>query len=136
MVVLGSVLGASAQMSTGAQMGLRVPALFAALLMVAQGLLELDRNRRQMARAELTAPIVTPSGEVVPVSRAGYLPSTASAQPGPQHAALPTTLMGLAGWLGLAVLVTGGSAVTLSVLATVGAFLLFAMGWQAMLGPR
>ena len=136
MVVLGGVLGASTQMSTGAQISLRVPALFAALLMVAQGLLELERNRRQIARAERSAPIVTPSGEVVQVSRADYLPSSVSAPPGPQHAALPTTLMGLAGWLGLAVLVTGGSAVTLSVLASVPAFMLFAMGWQAMLGPH
>lgn len=135
LLVLGSLLGAATQTASSADMGLRVPSLFAALLMVAQGLLELERARRERARKpEQKVAVVTTAGEAG-AARAGYQTAQPPATT-PVRLVIPVSLMALASWLGLAVLTSGGEAVALSVLATISAFLLFALGWQVLLGSR
>jgi len=144
LLVLGAALGAATQMSPAAAMGLRVPALFAALFMVAQGLYEVERVRRRRPPSGDGTAGTAASGDGVDGLTAGMETArpmyratapTAAASRDKARAAIPALLMGLAGWLGLAVLSgAGNDAVPLSVLATLSAFLLFAIGWQVLLG--
>jgi len=143
LLVLGAALGAATQMSPEATMGLRVPSLFAAFFMVAQGLVETERARRERARASATPSAtqhVRPGGRAdLDAARPAYQAAQPppSAPPGKAGTAIPVLLMVLAAWLGLAVLSgAGNQAVTLSVLATLSAFLLFAIGWQVLLASR
>jgi hypothetical protein len=138
LLVLGALLGIATQMSTLAYMSLRVPALFAALFMVAQGLYELDRLHRDRSRAA-ERPVVVPGTEgLTPQSGRSYPAAPPSSGPtGQARMAIPVILMVLGGWLGLAVLRgSGGEDAVLNVLATTSAFVLFAIGWQVLLGSR
>jgi len=144
LLVLGAALGAATQMSPEATMGLRVPSLFAAFFMVAQGLVELERARRDRARAAAATPAVTHpvrpgGGPDLDAARPAYQapPPPPSGPPNKAGTAIPLLLMALAAWLGLAVLNgAGNQAIALSVLATLSAFLLFAIGWQVLLASR
>ena len=147
LLVLGAALGAATQMSPQAAMSLRVPSLFAALFMVAQGLYEVDRIRRERPRptagagpvGEATSGGLADGIGAAPSARPVYQASAPApaAPPSKARAAIPALLMGLAAWLGLAVLGgAGDAAIPLSVLATLSAFLLFAIGWQVLLGTR
>lgn len=127
------MLGAATQMSSQADMSLRVPSLFAALFMVAQGLYELDRIRRDRLRS----PQQVGAEQVGVAPRRDVVPSPAGEPNGQVRLAIPVVLMCLGGWLGLAVLRgSGGPDLILNVLATLSAFLLFAIGWQVLLGSR
>lgn len=137
LLVLGALLGIATQMSNLAHMSLRVPALFAALFMVAQGLYELDRLHRDRSRVA-ERPAAVPGVEHNPPVGHNYPAAPPASGPsGQARSAIPVILMVLGGWLGLAVLRgSGGADVVLNVLATLSAFVLFAIGWQVLLGSR
>jgi hypothetical protein len=139
MVILGGSLGFATQTAPATtSMGLRVPALFAALLMVAEGLLEFERAlRHHRMRVPAATADGTVPGEIVLVARPGSPASTGNGRLASLRPSIPLILMLLALWLGLAVLFRGGHAdKDLAVLATISTFLLFTLGWSSLLGTR
>lgn len=148
LLFLGSLLGVSTILSTGASLALRLPALLAALIMFSQAVIELTpKGRRATVRATTLQtvepePIVMSSAEVQRArsplpSNAGYpSPMETSAGAAPARRYVPVLMIGLALWLGVAVLFNVGDAPRLSALATIAAFLLFAFGWLDLSGRR
>ncbi len=137
-IVLGVALGAATQGSHDAAMGLRVPALFAALLMVGQGMLDLAGAGRAKDRAKATSSSVSvPVGGVtdIVVSRPVYVQQAPAPKQTAARFAAPVGLMVLSMWLGLAVLFSAGAFTWLSTLSTIAAFMLFALGWQLLMAP-
>jgi hypothetical protein len=137
-LVLGLALGVANQGAGDTAMGLRVPALLAALLMVGQGVVDIRKNlpRRTVE--------VIPDGEGGPRSRelAVVRPmppqppvSVLTTRPSPSTLSVPLTVMFLAAWLGLADLRIAAPA-SLSTLSLISAFALFALGWGLLPARR
>jgi F0F1-type ATP synthase assembly protein I len=138
-IVLGVLLGVVDAASDTSAMGLRVPALLAGFLMVAQGVLDLNRNRQQAAQRAA-------AGEAYQAHAAGqsheaqthsdrprepvYVPPVA-ARPTKETLGVPLLVLGLAIWLGLTVISLEG-APTLRGLSLLSAFLLFSRGWSLL----
>jgi hypothetical protein len=161
-IALGILLGVACAVPTTGEMALRVPALLASLVMVAQGLLDLGRVRQtrlkteqqekadrekaaqdQEARARQKAATPTGStalegrvmqpGEVQPardVVAAQHVPPVAVPTP-KESMTIPMLVLGLAVWLGLAVIGLEAAPV-LRGLALLAAFLLFSHGWSLL----
>lgn len=138
-MVLGVLLGVVDAGSSSSAMGLRVPALLAAFLMVAQGGLELSRNRQQSAQqvggGEMMQGRVISQGQAVqphgdyqrePV----YVPPVA-ARATKESMTVPLLVLALAVWLGLTVIALEGAA-ALRALSLLSAFLLFSHGWSLL----
>jgi hypothetical protein len=135
LTALGASLGFATQTAESAGMGLRVPALFAALLMVAQGLLSLGRALRPDRADQSDDEDASAGEEIVPAARPGSPAAADNLRVMSVRASVAVAFMALAIWLGLAVLVEGvGHEGTLVALAAVSAFVLFALGWSALLG--
>jgi asparagine N-glycosylation enzyme membrane subunit Stt3 len=145
---LGAWLGLVDQAAADTSLWLRAPALVAALLLVAQGLLDLDAFRRggEQARQEErvlagTGTAVTETVEIVEPGRATHRELwTTTKQPLREavtdNSAIAFGVMGLAGWLGFATLTFPNAPRTLIVLALISAFLLFSSAWQVLLRGR
>ncbi len=153
MVVMsfGAYLGLVNQAATDTSGWLRVPALLAALILVAQAIHEVQQLRtpsRSGAGREV-AEVHTPPGTdvvtVVPMEI--QAPGKAVHRDGPVQVKAdrhedpvgvrekPQTIyivMGLAIWLGLASLSNPGAPKSLLVLSLLAAFLLFAESWQML----
>ncbi len=136
-VLLGLLLGIANQGASGTDMSLRVPALLAALLMVAQGVVDFRRGLVAKPTVEQipenTPPTVTrelPTGRPGKLGRANASVAPA-VKPTLATLSLPISVMLLAAWLGWADLVTEAPD-SLAVLSLVASFALFALGWSLL----
>lgn len=141
-LVLGATLGLVDQQATGTSGWLRVPALVASLILVAQAILTIETRRHTVEEPD---EIVTESTEIVvqqvTVSRPGlYQPppttqetttTTKKVREGPQ---VMYFVMGLAVWLGLATLANPSAPRDLLLLSLLASFLLFAEAYKQMRG--
>ncbi len=144
-LVLGVVLGVSNQSADGTGMGLRVPALLAALLMVGQGVVDIKRHlpKRRVVEERDTLLVDDGSGggpRATELAVVRQLPPPAPVQatvvrPTPVNVAVPLTVMVLAAWLGLADLRVEAPT-SLTVLCLIAAFALFALGWSLLPARR
>ena len=146
-MVLGVVLGLVDQRASAASGWLRVPALVAALILVAQAILTIENRRRAVADVRADE-IVTESTEVVTVQQVTLAnPGMAvyKGAPGGSSETVTTTkkvregsqvmyfVMGLAVWLGLATLANPEAPKNLLLLSLLASFLLFS---EACSGAR
>lgn len=147
-MVLGVVLGLVDQRATTASGWLRVPALVAALILVAQAILTIE-NRRRVVVDLREEEIVTESTEIVtvqqvtlanpgmavykgaPASSSETTTTTTKVREGPQ---VMYFVMGLAVWLGLATLANPGAPKNLLLLSLLASFLLFSEAYKQMRG--
>ncbi|MFN8080247.1 MAG: hypothetical protein U0Q19_11850 [Kineosporiaceae bacterium] len=145
-LTLGAGLGLVDQQAMGTSGWLRVPALVASLILVAQAILIIE-TRRHDAEDDAEDEIVADSIDVVahplPVGRPGALtpvpiPAPDDDQPrakrmreGPQ---VMYFVMGLAVWLGLATLANPRAPRLLLTLSLLASFLLFAEAYKQMRG--
>jgi hypothetical protein len=151
LTVLGAALGLADISAPEASGWLRVPALIAALLLAAQGLLDLENARRAKA-THTPAPLPAvpaagaappPTPEVDSPGRAAHRDEVVqvSAKPLPgsgvrENRNVVAGVMGLSIWLGLATLSFPNEARPLVSLSLLAAFLLFANGWAMLRGRR
>jgi len=147
-MVLGVTLGLVDQQATHTSGWLRVPALVASLILVAQAILTVEQRRHTVDR-HAREEFVSESTEVVTVQQIttvsnpgmavhGGMPSaketvttTTKAREGPQ---VMFFVMGLAVWLGLATLANPGAPRNLLLLSLLASFLLFAEAYKQMRG--
>jgi hypothetical protein len=120
--VLGVLLGVSNQVASGTPNALRVPALLAALLMVAQGVIGV--RRALVAAPKTTRPMGAAYGR--PVSAVTALP-----KPKASGYMIPMVVMGLAVWLGLANL-NVDAPTDLTTYSLISSFALFAIAWTVL----
>jgi hypothetical protein len=135
-LVLGLALGIANQGASGTEMGLRVPALLAALLMVGQGVVDLRKNLRR--QVEIIPEATDSRGRELAVVRP--MPpqqpvSVLTTRPSPSTLTVPLCVLFLASWLGLADLRIEAPA-SLSTLSLISAFALFAIGWGLLPARR
>ncbi len=154
-MAFGAYLGLVNQSATGTSGWLRVPALLAALILVAQGILSVQKLRSppsedgsdrplevDAAAAEVVA-WQTHQSDLEHPGRAHHrdvpihikVTGTSSESPSGELGEKPQTIylvMTLAIWLGLASLANPAAPKTLLVLSLLSAFLLFAEAWQMM----
>ena len=137
-LILGLALGVANQGAAGTAMGLRVPALLAALLMVGQGVVDIRKNLPRR-----TVEVIPDSGdgprsrELAVVRPMPPQPpvTVLTTRPSPSTLSVPLTVMFLAAWLGLADLRIAAPA-SLSTLSLISAFALFALGWGLLPARR
>lgn len=154
-MAFGAYLGLVNQAATGTSGWLRVPALLAALILVAQGILGVQQHRASgviMEPEHRDIEVQETSTDVVHQNRArGDVDAPGRAQ----HRDVPVQIkvtaveedaggglrekpqtiyvvMGLAVWLGLASLANPAAPRALLVMALLAAFLLFAEAWQML----
>lgn len=146
-MVLGVVLGLVDQRATTASGWLRVPALVAALILVAQAILTIETRRRVVPDIRADE-IVTESTEIVTVQQVKLTnPGMAVYSGNPASSETVTTtkkvregpqvmyfVMGLAVWLGLATLANPGAPKDLLLLSLLASFLLFSEAYKQMRG--
>jgi vacuolar-type H+-ATPase subunit I/STV1 len=137
-VALGIALGLANQSASDTAMGLRVPALLAALLMVGQGIVNIRKSLPRQEHIEVMQEGGGARGRELAVvhsipNRAPASP--ASVRPTPATLSVPIVVLLLAAWLGLADLRVSAPPV-LSVLSLVAAFALFALGWGLLPARR
>jgi hypothetical protein len=140
-ILLGLALGIANQSAGDTEMVLRVPALLAALLMVSQGILQLRKSlpRQQKVQVVTDQPEV-PGQRGRELALVRELPPRApivvsTPKPSPATLFVPVGVMILAAWLGLADLRVS-SPPSLSSLALLSAFALFALGWGLLPARR
>ncbi|GLY30319.1 hypothetical protein [Kineosporia sp. NBRC 101731] len=135
-LVLGVLLGISAQQADSTGMLLRVPALLAALIMVAQGIQLILRGLPRETEVEVV--------EVMDDSDPSHAHTSVRPRPwagmaalrtDPGSLGLPALVIVLAVWLGLADLRVTDASSSFSSLSMLSAFVLFALGWT-MIPPR
>jgi hypothetical protein len=144
-LILGIMLGVANQGAEGTGMGLRVPALLAALLMVGQGVVDIKRHlpKRRIVEESDTLLVDDGSGSGPRATELAVVrqlppppPVTASVvRPTPVNFSVPITVMVLAAWLGLADLRVEAPT-SLMVLSLIAAFALFALGWSLLPARR
>jgi hypothetical protein len=138
-VALGIALGLANQGATDTAMGLRVPALLAALLMVGQGIVNIRKSLPRQEHIEVVQEGGNgPRGRELAVVHS--IPSRSpaspvSVRPTPATLSVPVVVLLLAAWLGLADLRVDAPPL-LSVLSLVAAFALFALGWGLLPARR
>ena len=145
-LLLGVLLGIANQSAEGTGMGLRVPALLAALLMVGQGVVDIKRHlpkRRIVEESDTqvlvddgsgSGPRATELAVVRPLPPPAPVQATA-VRPTKINLAVPLTVMVLAAWLGIADLRVEAPA-SLTVLSLIASFSLFALGWSLLPARR
>jgi hypothetical protein len=142
---LGILLGVANQGAHDTGMGLRVPALLAALLMTGQGVVDIKRHlpKRRIVEESDTLLVDDGSGagpRTTELAVVRQLPppapvSVQTVRPTPVTLAVPITVMVLAAWLGLADLRVDAPT-SLMILCLVAAFALFALGWSLLPARR
>lgn len=138
-LVLGVALGVANQGAGGTEMGLRVPALLAALLMVGQSVVDLRRNLPRR-RVELVPEQGEPGSRGRELSVVRKMPpsppvNVVTPRPTTSTLGVPIAVMVLAAWLGLADLRVEAPA-SLTALSLISAFALFALGWSLLPARR
>ncbi|GLY17494.1 hypothetical protein LWF15_17795 [Kineosporia rhizophila] len=130
-LVLGILLGMSDQQADGAGMALRVPALIAALIMVAQGIQLILRGLPRQTEVEVVEVVddTDPAHPRTAVRPRPWSAGMAAFRTDPGSLGLPTLVIVLAIWLGLATLRIDDAPANLSNLSMLSAFVLFALGW-------
>jgi hypothetical protein len=152
-MAFGAYLGLVNQAATGTSAWLRVPALLAALILVAQGILGVQQHRATGIIAEphqQDIEVDATSAEVVAWSpKELQAPGRAQHRDAPAPVQIKVTgeeasvgvrekpqtiyfVMALAVWLGLASLANPAAPKSLLVMSLLAAFLLFAEAWQMM----
>jgi hypothetical protein len=144
-LLLGVLLGIANQGADGTGMGLRVPALLAALLMVGQGVVDIKRHMPKSRVVEESETLLVDDGsgsgprptELAVVRQLPPpTPVTSSVvRPSGINLAVPITVMVLAAWLGLADLRVDAPT-SLTVLSLIASFALFALGWSLLPARR
>jgi hypothetical protein len=144
-LTLGIMLGVANQGAEGVGMGLRVPALLAALLMVGQGVVDIKRHlpKRRIVEESDTLLVDDGSGNgprATELAVVRQLPPPPPVQatvvrPTPVNLSVPITVMVLAAWLGLADLRVEAPP-GLMVLSLIASFALFALGWSLLPARR
>jgi hypothetical protein len=143
-LMLGILLGVTNQAADGVGMGLRVPALLAALLMTGQGVVDLKRHWPREVRVVRRRETPEQDGNNVRLSteldKVRPLPpprpvTVELVRPTAPNLAVPITVMVLAAWLGLADLRVEAPT-SLTVLCLISAFALFALGWSLLPARR
>jgi hypothetical protein len=138
-LMLGVLLGIANQGAGTTGMGLRLPALLAALLMVGQGVNSLRKNLPHRTEIEvIPEPTVGQRGRELAIVHP--LPpkqpvTVLATRPSGTALAVPLTVMVLAAWLGLADLRVPAPP-ALTTLSLIAAFALFALGWGMMPARR
>lgn len=130
-LVLGVLLGMSDQQADQAGMALRVPALIAALIMVAQGIQLILRGLPRQTEVEVVEVVddTDPAHPRTAVRPRPWAAASAAFRSDPGSAGLPALVIVLAIWLGLACLRIDDAPANLSNLSMLSAFVLFALGW-------
>lgn len=131
-LLLGILLGLSNQAATDVDLGLRVPALIAALLLVGQGVVNLRRHA-STPLVDADGKVIDQSGRSVAVAKRPRNPVQAAATP--TAIIVPVVVMALAVWLGVADL-TVQAPPDLALLSLISAFALFATGWSLLPARR
>ena len=143
-LALGILLGVANQGAEGVGMGLRVPALLAALLMVGQGVVDIKRHLPKRRIVEESDTLLVDDGtgngpratELAVVRQLPPPPVNAVVvRPTPVNLSVPITVMVLAAWLGLADLRVEAPP-GLMVLSLIASFALFALGWSLLPARR
>jgi hypothetical protein len=133
-ILLGITLGLAVQQAAETHQQLRVVALIAALVIVAQGVLDLQLTGRRR-RAALAVAVQEQADERAVSAGVGKpRPAFRVGRPRPDRSALTSALliMGLAIWLGVANLFEDDAPKTLIWLSLLAAVVLFAIGWAIM----
>ncbi|MBK6874587.1 MAG: hypothetical protein IPG94_25340 [Kineosporiaceae bacterium] len=143
-LTLGAGLGLVDQRAIGTSGWLRVPALVASLILVAQAILIIETRRHDAEEAasdEIVADSIDVVAHPLPVGRPGALTPVSVPSPdeppakrmreGPQ---VMYFVMGLAVWLGLATLANPRAPRLLLTLSLLASFLLFAEAYKQMRG--
>ena len=136
-LVLGVLLGITDQQAESTGMGLRVPALIAALIMVAQGIQLILRGLPRQTEVEVVE-VVDDSDPAHPRTTVRPRPwsaGMAAFRTDPGSLGLPILVIVLAIWLGLACLRINDAPDNFSNLSMLSAFVLFALGWT-LIPPR
>jgi hypothetical protein len=141
---LGILLGVANQGAHGTGMGLRVPALLAALLMTGQGVVDIKRHlpKRRIVEESDTLLVDDGSGSGPRATELAVVrqlpppqPVTVAVRPTAPNLAVPITVMVLAAWLGLADLRVAAPT-SLMILCLIASFALFALGWSLLPARR
>ncbi|GAB3280601.1 hypothetical protein [Kineosporia babensis] len=130
-LVLGILLGMADQQADGAGMMLRIPALIAALIMVAQGIQLILRGLPRETEVEVVEVVddTDPAHARTTVRPRPWATQMAAFRTDPGSAGMPALVIVLAIWLGLATLRIDDAPANLSNLSMLSAFVLFALGW-------
>jgi hypothetical protein len=130
-LILGVLLGVSDQQADGSGMALRIPALVAALIMVAQGIQLVLRGLPRDTEVEVVEVVddTDPAHARTTVRPRPWAAGMAAFRSDPGSMTLPTIVIVLAIWLGLADLRITDAPETFSNLSMISAFVLFALGW-------
>jgi hypothetical protein len=150
-MIFGAMLGLVDQTATETSGWLRVPALIAALLLVAQAILDFQVRKQEWTDPS-AEPVTVParalvvrqadSGGVENTRRAQYRQAAISVRATVASASVRENprliyfVMVLAVWLGLATLANPSAPWPLLVLSLLAAFLLFAEAWQMVRSRR
>jgi hypothetical protein len=148
----GAMLGLVDQTATETSGWLRVPALIAALLLVAQAILDFQVRKQEWTDPPSQSVVVTPgsqlvvrqadSGGVENPRKATYRQAAISVRATVANASVRENprliyfVMVLSVWLGLATLANPGAPWLLLVFSLLAAFLLFAEAWQMVRSRR
>lgn len=130
-LILGVALGVSDQRADGTGMLLRVPALIAALIMVAQGVQLILRGMPRQAEVEVVEVIdeTDPAHPHTAVRPQPWAAGIEAFRTDAGPVGLSTLVMLLAVWLGLADLRVSDAPGSFAGLSLLSAFILFAIGW-------
>ncbi|MBT0769176.1 hypothetical protein KIH74_09615 [Kineosporia sp. J2-2] len=137
-LILGLLLGVSDQQADGAGMMLRIPALIAALIMVAQGIQLILRGMPRETEVEVVEVVddSDPTHARTSVRPRPWAAQMAAFRTDPGSAGLPAIVIVLAIWLGLATLRIDDAPAQFSNLSMLSAFVLFALGWTLIPSRR
>jgi hypothetical protein len=135
LMALGVLLGLSDQSATGTSGGLRVPALVAALLLVAQGF-DVFLRADDVSRRTVLGGVGEMHRRSTAPGRGRTVPARVTAAGRRIEAAVACGLLLLAVWLGLATLKYTEAPRSLGSLSLVASFLIFAFGWQVLTDNR
>ncbi len=130
-LVLGVLLGVTDQQADDAGMALRIPALVAALIMVAQGIQLVLRGLPRETEVEVVEVVddTDPAHARTTVRPRPWAAGMAAFRTDPGSMGLPAIVIVLAIWLGLADLRITDAPELFSNLSMISAFVLFALGW-------
>jgi hypothetical protein len=144
-LLLGVLLGIANQNAGGTDLGLRIPALLAALLMVGQGVVDIKRHlpKRRIVEESDTLLVDDGSGQGPRATELAVVRQMPPQAPVPSNVvrptktnlAVPITVMVLAAWLGIADLMVDAPT-SLTVLSLIASFALFALGWSLLPARR
>lgn len=145
-VLLGVALGLQDIYSPQASGWLRVPAMVAALLLVAHGVYEINKRGQGDDAAAAAAAAEAQRGAIADITTTETITyasgnrytrtrKTTSPPPQRENAGIMQAVLVLALWLGVATLASAAAAPLLAILSLVASYLLFNAAYQALQAP-